>query len=118
LISDALPLIPVLHVDHTEPLAEAPVDASITVLEATLRSASGPFVIERMHAQTHTVCVNWRSHRDPGGATRAHPRCRRAIRVSPALTPALAEAAHESGLPYVQVRQCRPKRCAPTNLAL
>jgi 2-dehydro-3-deoxyphosphogluconate aldolase/(4S)-4-hydroxy-2-oxoglutarate aldolase len=96
-------LIPVLHVenfDHAEPLLMALENAGIAAIEVTLRTRDALKVIERMSriaksamigAGTLTRAEQFAQVRDAGAR----------FAVSPGLTPALADAAHASGLPYV-----------------
>jgi 2-dehydro-3-deoxyphosphogluconate aldolase/(4S)-4-hydroxy-2-oxoglutarate aldolase len=110
LIAPHAKLIPVLHVespDHAEPLLEALVSAGINILEVTLRSACGPQVIKRMRALGTDAVV--------GAGTITKPDQLAAVidagaefGVSPALTPALAEGARLSGLPFL------PGVCTPS----
>jgi 2-dehydro-3-deoxyphosphogluconate aldolase/(4S)-4-hydroxy-2-oxoglutarate aldolase len=96
-------LIPVLHVenvDHAEPLLMALENAGIAAIEVTLRTRSALKVIERMSRIAKSATI--------GAGTLTHPEqfaavCDAGARfaVSPGLTPALADAAHASGLPYV-----------------
>src|SRR5689334_4555134 len=96
-------LIPVLHVenpDHAEPLLEALVTAGIKILEVTLRSAAGPEVIRRMKAMNSDAVI--------GAGTVTRPEQLKPVidagavfGVSPALTPALADAINNSGLPFL-----------------
>lgn len=103
LIAGAAPLVPVLHVetaDHSEPLLDALSQAGIVAIEVTLRSESALKVIERMARVARTAVVG------AGTVTRREQFAQvrdagaRFI-VSPALTPELAERAHEIGLPYL-----------------
>jgi len=103
-------LIPVLHVenpDHAEPLLEALVTAGIKILEVTLRSAAGPEVIRRMKKMGSDAVI--------GAGTVTRPEQLKPVidagavfGVSPALTPALAEAINRSGLPFL------PGICTPS----
>ena len=110
LIAPHTKLIPVLHVenpDHAEPLLEALVSAGIKILEVTLRSACGPEVIRRMRAMGSDAVI--------GAGTITKPDQLAIVAdagaqfgVSPALTPALAEMARLSGLPFL------PGVCTPS----
>jgi len=103
LIEGAPRLVPVLHVenaDYAEPLLEALVKAGIRAIEVTLRSASALKVIERMSKVGGAAVV--------GAGTITKPEHFAQVKnagakfaVSPALTPSLAEAAHNAGLPYL-----------------
>jgi 2-dehydro-3-deoxyphosphogluconate aldolase / (4S)-4-hydroxy-2-oxoglutarate aldolase len=100
ILAERAPLIPVLLVndaDHSEPLLAALEGAGIAAIEVTLRTPAALKVIERMSraaksarigAGTLTRPEHFKQVRDAGAA----------FAVSPALTPAMAEAAHESGL--------------------
>lgn len=106
-VSDLLagrpPIIPVLHVEDAEaaePLLEALVSAGVSVLEVTLRSRAGLEVIRRMaRAGTGAVVGAGTVTRGEHFAQVAEAGARFA--VSPALTPALAEAARALGLPFL-----------------
>lgn len=103
LISQGPPLIPVLHVenaDHAEPLLQALLEGGIRTIEVTLRSASALKVIKTMRRLSSEAIVG-------AGTVTTQAQFKQVIdagalyAVSPALTPALAEAAHEAGLPYL-----------------
>jgi 2-dehydro-3-deoxyphosphogluconate aldolase/(4S)-4-hydroxy-2-oxoglutarate aldolase len=103
ILSGKARLIPVLHVediDHAEPLVTALENAGITAIEVTLRTAGALKVIERMSRIASSATI--------GAGTLTRPEQFSRVRdagagfaVSPALTPALADAAHASQLPYV-----------------
>ena len=96
-------LTPVLHVeniDHAEPLLMALENAGIAAIEVTLRTRDALEVIERMSRIAKSATI--------GAGTLTRPEQFAEVRdagarfaVSPGLTPALADAAHASGLPYV-----------------
>jgi len=97
------PLIPVLHIedaDHAEPLLAALENAGITAIEVTLRSAAALTIIERMSRAARNASVGAGTLTRPDQFARVRDAGAK-FAVSPGLTPALAEAAHASGLPYV-----------------
>jgi 2-dehydro-3-deoxyphosphogluconate aldolase/(4S)-4-hydroxy-2-oxoglutarate aldolase len=97
------PLIPVLlvhDVDHAEPLLQALEGAGIAAIEVTLRTPVALKVIERMSRAAKNARI--------GAGTLTRPEHFKQVRdagaefaVSPALTPAMAEEAHSSGLAYL-----------------
>jgi 2-dehydro-3-deoxyphosphogluconate aldolase/(4S)-4-hydroxy-2-oxoglutarate aldolase len=103
ILAGAARLIPVLQVEtvsHAEPLLRALENAGIAAIEVTLRTANALKVIERMSRAANSAAV--------GAGTLTRPEQFAQMRdagaefaVSPALTPALAEAAHASRLPFV-----------------
>ncbi|MGL4290980.1 MAG: bifunctional 4-hydroxy-2-oxoglutarate aldolase/2-dehydro-3-deoxy-phosphogluconate aldolase [Phreatobacter sp.] len=95
-----IPVLQVENVDHAEPLLLALESAGITAIEVTLRTAAALEVIRRMSRLARHAMV--------GAGTLTRPAqfaevcdAGAGFAVSPALTPALAEAAHASGLPYL-----------------
>jgi 2-dehydro-3-deoxyphosphogluconate aldolase/(4S)-4-hydroxy-2-oxoglutarate aldolase len=95
--------IPVLHienVDYAEPLLMALENAGIAAIEVTLRTRHALKLMERMGriAKSATIGVGTLTRPEQFAEVRdAGAR----FAVSPGLTPALADAAHASGLPYV-----------------
>ncbi len=98
----AAPVIPVLVIDRVEdavPIAEALVAGGLPVIEVTLRTPAALEAVRAMQAVpgaivgAGTVLDPWqvRAARDAGAA----------FLVSPGLTEALAQAAHDSGAPYL-----------------
>jgi 2-dehydro-3-deoxyphosphogluconate aldolase/(4S)-4-hydroxy-2-oxoglutarate aldolase len=97
------PVIPVIAIDdlaHAVPLARALVAGGICVLEVTLRTIHGLPAIRAIVQQvpgaivgvgTLTQAVEFAAARDAGAV----------FGVSPGLTPALIEAARQSGLPLL-----------------
>lgn len=95
-----IPVLQVDNVDHAEPLLFALEAAGIIAIEVTLRTSGALEVIKRMSRAAKSAVV--------GAGTLTRPEQFGQVRdagagfaVSPALTPALAEAAHAAGLPYV-----------------
>lgn len=94
-----IPVIAIDDPDHAVPLAKALVAGGIRVLEVTLRTEHGLKAIRDMSAVdgavvgvgTLTRPEEFAAARDAGAV----------FGVSPGLTPALAEAAHKSGLPLL-----------------
>lgn len=96
-------LIPVLHVeniDHAEPLLMALESSGIAVIEVTLRTQDALKVIERMRRIAKRAVIGAGTLTRPGQFAQVRD-AGAGFAVSPGLTPALAEAAHASGLPYV-----------------
>lgn len=103
LIEGAPRLVPVLHIenpDHAEPLLAALTKAGIRAIEVTLRSARALEVIARMSRAGGPAVI--------GAGTLTRPEHFAQVKeagarfaVSPALTPALAEAARAAGLPFL-----------------
>ena len=103
ILSGKAPLIPVLlvnDIDHAEPLLQALEGAGIAAIEVTLRTPVALKVIERMSRAAKNARI--------GAGTLTRPEHFKQVRdagaefaVSPALTPAMAEEAHSSGLAYL-----------------
>jgi 2-dehydro-3-deoxyphosphogluconate aldolase/(4S)-4-hydroxy-2-oxoglutarate aldolase len=96
-------LIPVLHVeniDHAEPLLMALESSGIAVIEVTLRTQDALKVIERMRHIAKRATIGAGTLTRPGQFAQVRD-AGAEFAVSPGLTPALAGAAHASGLPYV-----------------
>lgn len=103
ILSGKPPLIPVLHVenaDHAEPALLALEAAGIAAIEVTLRTSAALEVIARMSRMARRATI--------GAGTLTRPEQFAQVRdagaafaVSPALTPALAEAARASRLAYL-----------------
>ncbi|MEO3432007.1 bifunctional 4-hydroxy-2-oxoglutarate aldolase/2-dehydro-3-deoxy-phosphogluconate aldolase [Inquilinus sp. CAU 1745] len=97
------PVIPVLtiaRVDHAVPLARALVAGGLPVLEVTLRTDAALDAVAAIRREvpdaivglgTMTTAADFEAARKVGAA----------FGVSPGLTPALAEAANASGLPFL-----------------
>jgi len=103
ILAGKAPLIAVLLVnnaDHSEPMLEALEGAGIAAIEVTLRTPAALKAIERMSRAAKRATI--------GAGTLTRPEQLKQVRdagaqfaVSPALTPAMAEAAHASGLAYL-----------------
>jgi Entner-Doudoroff aldolase len=112
-------LTPVLHVeniDHAEPLLMALENAGIAAIEVTLRTRDALEVIERMSRIAKSATI--------GAGTLTRPEQFAEVRdagarfaVSPGLTPALADAAHASGLPMSPAWRSRRRRFSRASLA-
>ena len=102
-MGDVPPVVPVLHVenvDHAEPLLAALVEAGIRMVEVTLRSACALDVIKRMVAAGTEAVIGAGTVTTPDQFAKVADAGAR-FAVSPALTGALAEAAHRENLPYM-----------------
>jgi 2-dehydro-3-deoxyphosphogluconate aldolase/(4S)-4-hydroxy-2-oxoglutarate aldolase len=98
--SRVIPVLAVRDVEAAVPLAEALAGAGVALLEVTLRTENALKVIEAMARAVPEAIV--------GAGTLTRPEHFRAaadvgarFAVSPGLTPRLAEAALEAGLPYL-----------------
>lgn len=97
------PIIPVLVIEKAEqavPLAEALVEAGVTALEVTLRTSAALDAIEAIAKSVPEAIA--------GVGTVIHPdqfalakNAGAKFAVSPGLTPALAEAANTTAMPYL-----------------
>ena len=110
LVSDRVPLIPVLHVDdpnHAEPLLEALVDAGVSILEVTLRSDCALEVIGRM-ARMESGALVGAGTVTRGAQLAGISDAGAAFGVGPALTADLAAAVKATDLPFL------PGACTPS----
>jgi 2-dehydro-3-deoxyphosphogluconate aldolase/(4S)-4-hydroxy-2-oxoglutarate aldolase len=97
------PVIPVLVVDdagHAGPLAQALCAGGLPVLEVTLRTPAALDAIRRMSAQAPEAVVGAGTVLNADDLNRAVDAGARFI-VSPGLTPALARAAQDAGVPLL-----------------
>ena len=97
------PVIPVIVIDRLEdavPLARALVAGGVRVLELTLRTAVALQAIERVAAEVEGAIVGVGTITKPQDIE-ASIRAGAAFGVSPGLTPELAAAARDSGLPLL-----------------
>lgn len=102
-IMHASPVMPVIAIDdaaHAVPLAKALVDGGIRVLEVTLRTAHGLPAIRAIAEQVPQAIVGVGTLTQPEEFAAARD-AGAVFGVSPGLTPALAAAAKQSGLPLL-----------------
>ncbi|SEO66374.1 bifunctional 4-hydroxy-2-oxoglutarate aldolase/2-dehydro-3-deoxy-phosphogluconate aldolase [Aquisalimonas asiatica] len=102
-IMTAAPVIPVLRIDdpvHAAPLARALVDGGLPVLEITLRTPCAMDAVAAMIREVPDAIVGVGTILQPEDMRRAAD-AGAAFAVSPGLTPALVEAARDSGLPFL-----------------
>ncbi|MFV8835672.1 bifunctional 4-hydroxy-2-oxoglutarate aldolase/2-dehydro-3-deoxy-phosphogluconate aldolase [Aquisalimonas sp.] len=102
-IMAAAPVIPVLRIDdpaHAVPLAWALVDGGLPVLEITLRTPCAMDAVAAMIREVPDAIVGVGTILQPEDLRRA-ANAGAAFAVSPGLTPALADAARDSGLPFL-----------------
>jgi 2-dehydro-3-deoxyphosphogluconate aldolase/(4S)-4-hydroxy-2-oxoglutarate aldolase len=103
LLTGIAPLIPVLaieRVDDSEPLLEALESAGIGAIEITLRTNAALQVIERMARRAKTAVIGAGTLTRSGQVGQVTD-AGAAFAVSPALTPALAEAAKAGAIPFL-----------------
>lgn len=99
-IGPVIPVIVIADADDAVPLARALVDGGVRVLEVTLRTAAGLEAIRRIARDVPQAIVGVGTLTTAGDFAAARDAGAR-FGVSPGLTPALVEAAHTSGLPFL-----------------
>jgi 2-dehydro-3-deoxyphosphogluconate aldolase/(4S)-4-hydroxy-2-oxoglutarate aldolase len=99
-VSPVIPVIVIEDMDQAVPLAKALVAGGLRVLEVTLRTAHGMSAIRAISEQVPGAIVGVGTLTQPQ-EFRAAREAGAAFGVSPGLTPALMQAAKESGLPLL-----------------
>lgn len=102
-LADHGPVIPVIVIDderHAVPMARALVDGGVRVLEVTLRTAAALPAMRAMAREVPEAIIGAGTLRTPADVEAAlQVGCR--FGVSPGLTPELAKACRELGLPLL-----------------
>lgn len=99
-LAPVIPVITLTEVGHAVPLARALLTAGLRVLEITIRTPAALPAIEAIARELPEVIVGAGTLLTPDQFTQARNAGARFC-VSPGLTPALAEAADDCGLPYL-----------------
>ena len=98
--SRVVPVVSIESADEALPLAEALLEGGIDVIELTLSRPGGLPGIERLSRELPQICVGAGTLLSVEDMARARDAGAR-FGLSPGATPALFEAAHRTGLPFI-----------------